>query len=525
MDDLSSAVPSRPWRPARARSTAAAAIVGEEVERYRADERARGAAPSSRPCGPGSRSSGQPSSSATGAVPASTTSTGHRWTPVVRDVLAKVLHQPTVALKEAAGHPPGRAAGRRRCARCSTSEAMVTPTGRGGPGRRLRLATRGSPLALRQADRVADALAAAAHPVCRASSWSSGPPATAGRRPHRPARRPGRLRQGGPVGRARRAGRRWPCTRPRTCPRPRPTGWCWPPCPSGPTPATPWCGAASATSAPGPRWPPVGPAPGPAGLAAARPHLRRPPGEHGHPAGAGRRREGARGGGPGRPGAAGADRARSTEVLDAAACCPRWARGPWPSSAGPTTTRAGLLLAVDDDVGPPGRWAERAFLAALGGRLHPAGRRPGHGAEDDRCASTACWPAATAGSSCGRTLPGARPRGARRGWPRTLLDHAAAASIDGWAAPARAGSGVGDRLPGGRGPRRPGAAHPAGGRAAGAGRRGRLRPAGRPAVLALAPPGGPAVGRGKRPRRRPRSQDEINALLVEHGRAGRRSCA
>ena len=37
----------------------------------------------------------------------STSSSGRRWTSVVRDVLAKLLHHPTVAVKEAAGTPRG----------------------------------------------------------------------------------------------------------------------------------------------------------------------------------------------------------------------------------------------------------------------------------------------------------------------------------------------------------------------------------------------------------------------------------
>ena len=43
----------------------------------------------------------------------------------------------------------------RRCARCSTSDQVVTPIGGAGEGRPLRLATRGSPLARWQAQRVA----------------------------------------------------------------------------------------------------------------------------------------------------------------------------------------------------------------------------------------------------------------------------------------------------------------------------------------------------------------------------------
>jgi hydroxymethylbilane synthase len=46
----------------------------------------------------------------------------------------------------------------RRCARCSTSDGVVTPIGGEGSHRVLRLATRGSPLALWQANRVAELL-------------------------------------------------------------------------------------------------------------------------------------------------------------------------------------------------------------------------------------------------------------------------------------------------------------------------------------------------------------------------------
>ncbi len=107
MDDLT-AHAGRALEERRGELSAARAIVAREVERYRADERARGAAPvvaalrarvdelrraelSRRRARRGDLDSAQ-------------------WDEVeavVRDVLAKLLHQPTVALKEAAGTPRG----------------------------------------------------------------------------------------------------------------------------------------------------------------------------------------------------------------------------------------------------------------------------------------------------------------------------------------------------------------------------------------------------------------------------------
>jgi len=107
MDDLRSHA-ARALDDRRGALAEATAIVEEEVERYRADSRARGAAP------------------VVAALRAKVDDVReaelarHRarlagldddqWDEVgsvVRDVLAKVLHQPTVTLKEAAGTPRG----------------------------------------------------------------------------------------------------------------------------------------------------------------------------------------------------------------------------------------------------------------------------------------------------------------------------------------------------------------------------------------------------------------------------------
>ncbi len=75
-----------------------------------------------------------------------------------RAVVAKLLHDPTVALKEASGTPRGERLVE-ALPRCSTSDlrpgSLMAP-----PARHLRLASRGSPLARWQAERVAARLAA-----------------------------------------------------------------------------------------------------------------------------------------------------------------------------------------------------------------------------------------------------------------------------------------------------------------------------------------------------------------------------
>jgi len=91
---------------------------------------------------------------------------------VTRRTVAKLLHEPTVRIKDAAGSPRGErlAEALRRLFDCRRE----VPT--------LRIATRGSPLALRQAGLVAEALASAASsaatPGSRPSSSSSRRPAT-----------------------------------------------------------------------------------------------------------------------------------------------------------------------------------------------------------------------------------------------------------------------------------------------------------------------------------------------------------
>ena len=71
---------------------------------------------------------------------------------VTQRTVAKLLHEPTVRIKDAAGSPAAKGSPRRFAA-CSTSRGDVLT---------LRVATRGSPLALRQAELVARAIAAAA---------------------------------------------------------------------------------------------------------------------------------------------------------------------------------------------------------------------------------------------------------------------------------------------------------------------------------------------------------------------------
>jgi glutamyl-tRNA reductase len=107
MDDLSEeaekALDGRRGEVDRAR-----AIVQEEVEKYRADERARGAAPVV------SALRNRVSELREAELERHRSRLGQldesQWREVesvVADVLAKVLHQPTVALKEAAGTPRG----------------------------------------------------------------------------------------------------------------------------------------------------------------------------------------------------------------------------------------------------------------------------------------------------------------------------------------------------------------------------------------------------------------------------------
>ena len=81
MDDLTEHA-ERAMAGRRAELSAAQEIVGQEVERYRAEERSRGRPRWSRPCGPASRScAGTVSSNVTGVAWASSTKgSGRRWT-------------------------------------------------------------------------------------------------------------------------------------------------------------------------------------------------------------------------------------------------------------------------------------------------------------------------------------------------------------------------------------------------------------------------------------------------------------
>ncbi len=107
MDDLSE-LAERALDSRRGEVTAAQAIVQQEVERYRADERARGAAPIV------SALRNRVAELRRSELERHRRRLAHldesQWDEVesvVNDILAKVLHQPTVALKEAAGTPRG----------------------------------------------------------------------------------------------------------------------------------------------------------------------------------------------------------------------------------------------------------------------------------------------------------------------------------------------------------------------------------------------------------------------------------
>jgi glutamyl-tRNA reductase len=107
MDDLSE-LAERALDGRRGEVAGAQAIVQHEVERYRADERARGAAPIV------SALRGRVAELSAAELERHRHRLAHLnegdWAEVesvVRDILAKVLHQPTVALKEAAGTPRG----------------------------------------------------------------------------------------------------------------------------------------------------------------------------------------------------------------------------------------------------------------------------------------------------------------------------------------------------------------------------------------------------------------------------------
>jgi glutamyl-tRNA reductase len=107
MDDLSD-LAERALDGRRGEVAGARAIVQQEVERYRADERARGAAPIVSALR--NRVSELRQSELDRHRHRLAGLDESQWSEVesvVNDILAKVLHQPTVALKEAAGTPRG----------------------------------------------------------------------------------------------------------------------------------------------------------------------------------------------------------------------------------------------------------------------------------------------------------------------------------------------------------------------------------------------------------------------------------
>lgn len=107
MDDLTEHA-ERAMEGRRGELSAAQDIVAQEVERYRADERARGAAPvvsSLRARVEDLRRSELERHR--GRLAELDERQWQEVDSVVRDVLAKLLHQPTVAVKEAAGTPRG----------------------------------------------------------------------------------------------------------------------------------------------------------------------------------------------------------------------------------------------------------------------------------------------------------------------------------------------------------------------------------------------------------------------------------
>ena len=234
---------------------------------------------------------------------------------------------------------------------------------------------------------------------------------------------------------------------------------------------------------------------------------------------AGERRDRGRGGRPGRPRPAGWCRPRGwRETLEPATCCPRWARGRWPSSAGPTTTATRAALAAIDDPRAPAwsrpsgpSWPSWAAAARCRSGAHAV-----RGAETDGPAAGALT--GMLARADGRVVLRHEASGRRRAGPRPARWPATCWTTPGggdlgpaWRARRR------DRLPGRRRPGRPRPAHPARRRAAGRGRRRRLRPAGRPRAARPGPGRRPScIDVGKRPGQSGR-QAEINALLVEHG--------
>ncbi len=208
--------------------------------------------------------------------------------------MAKLLHEPTVAVKEAAGTPRGE----RLVEALRALFDLVGVTGRP----RLRMATRGSPLARWQAARVAGLLADAG--AGRRNWWWSRPPVT-------PSRTCRSTPSAGRASSSRRCRRPWLAGRAdlavhsaKDLPASSPAGAsCWLSVPERADPRDAVVGRLEAgldVCRRGRRWPPGPSGGGPSWPAPAGPPLHRAAGQYRHPAGGGRpRRRRRRGRGPG----------------------------------------------------------------------------------------------------------------------------------------------------------------------------------------------------------------------------------
>ncbi len=179
--------------------------------------------------------------------------------------------------------------------------------------------------------------------------------------------RPGGVRQGGPGGGARRPGRPGGPLGQGPAVIDTARGWSWPRCRPGPILATPWSARGWRISVRGPGWPPGRCAGGPSwpGCARTSPST----GLRGNIATRlGRSRRAARWWWPPPPCTAWAWPIEPPRSCPSPSCCPRWGRGPSPSSAGhdDAATRRPWPT-IDDPAAGMAVTAERAFLARLGG--------------------------------------------------------------------------------------------------------------------------------------------------------------
>ena len=354
------------------------AIVAEEVERFVVEATARQAAPLVAQLHEQAEPIRARRARALRQPPGRRSTTRQRAAveAVTKGIVAKLLHQPSVKLKDDAGTPQGERNAAAVRDLFDLADSMPAPAAAPGhPGQRAGHAPRRSS--------VADALR---RPIPGSTVElvfveTTGRPAR--RRAAAHDRRPGRVRQGGAARRARRATPTSPCTPPRTCRRHRPTGltiaaFCEPArvrrdalvgldarrrCRAGATVAT---GSVRRR----------------AQLAVVRPDLalRRAARQHPDPARQGARRRRDRDGRrrardprPHRPDRRGA---RSAERS-----CPPSARAASPSSAGPTTPRRPTLLAAIDHA------ASSARRSRSSGRSSPSSARAA------RCRSARTRPA------------------------------------------------------------------------------------------------------------------------------------